>query len=239
MSQAEVPAGAPSAHRGVPVADVLAAAVASTTGSFVLVCTVVGFVGASMCWQAAWQARRILGDQSFIGPEFLLIMTREFTPLMLGMMLAARGGAGLAAALATRRSTMQADAVLLQGDNPVRLFAWPQVLGAWLAALLLAPPALVAGEFAGVLLMKTAFNVEPASFVATGVLATSDLVFSLLKAAVFGLTVTLLGARAGLRAHPSAWGVGQAATRGVVDGAVGVLVLDAVLDALRFVTGWP
>lgn len=223
----------------VPWRRVLEATWASISGSFLLVCCAVGFVGASMCWQAAWQARRVIGDMSFIGPEFLVIMTKEFTPLMVGTMLAARNGAGLAARLATRKATAQEDAVTLMGDDPLRLFALPEILGALFTATLLAPPALVAGEIAGVITMKTSFHVEPQSFIAFDARTHGDLVFSVLKASIFGAAVTIMGARAGLRARPDAAGVGEAATGGVVDGSIAVLLLDAVLDGVRFATGLP
>ncbi|MBI5495744.1 MAG: ABC transporter permease [Deltaproteobacteria bacterium] len=226
-------------RRDVPLRRALAAADATFTGSFLLVCAAVGFVGASLCWQAAWQARRVLGDQGFIGPEYLVLMTTEFAPLMVGVMMAARGGAGLAARIATRKATGQLDALALMGEDPLRVLAAPDVLGAFLAAVLLAPPALVVGELAGAVTMKLAFSVEPATFIVLDALRAGDITFALIKAALFGAAVTLLGARAGLRARPDASGVGEAAMRGVVDGSLGVLVLDAVLDALRFTTGFP
>jgi len=226
-------------RRDVPWRRVLEATWGSLSGSFLLVCSAVGFVGASICWQAAWQARRVLGDMSFIGPEFLAIMTKEFAPLMVGTMLAARNGAGLAARLATRKATAQEDSVTLMGDDPLRLFALPEILGALFTAALLAPPALVAAELAGVITMKTSFGVEPQSFLAWDALTHGDLVFCLMKASVFGVAVTFMGARAGLRARPDPAGVGEAATRGVVDGSIAVLLLDAMLDAVRFTTGLP
>jgi phospholipid/cholesterol/gamma-HCH transport system permease protein len=226
-------------RRDVPVQRVLHAAYQSITGSFILVCAAVGFVGASLCWQGAWQARRVVGDQSFIGPEYLLLIVTEFGPLMTGCMLAARGGAGLAAQLATRKATFQTDALTLLGDDPIRVFVVPHIAAALIASAVLTPPALLAGELAGIITMKTAFQVEPATFVALDGLHAGDLLFSLLKTVVFGVAVTFMGARAGLSAQPHPSGVGQAATRGVVDGSLAVLSLDAVMDALRFVTGFP
>lgn len=226
-------------QRNFPWAMALRSTWDNAVGSLVLVCAAVGFVGAAMCWQAAWQARRIMGDQSFIGPEFLVIMTQEFTPLMVGVMLAARSGGGLAASLGTRRFTQQLDALVLMGDDPVRLLVAPHVLGGFLAAAILAAPALVVGELAGALTMYVTYAVEPRTFIAFGALRAGDLVFSLVKSAAFGAAVMLLGARAGLHAQPSAEGVGMAATRGVVEGATAVLILDAVLDAFRFATGFP
>ncbi|MEW5852320.1 MAG: ABC transporter permease [Myxococcota bacterium] len=226
-------------RRDVPYRRVLQATAETLSGSFMLVCAAVGFVGASLCWQAAWQARRVLGDQSFIGPEYLVIMTNEFAPLMVGTMLAARGGAGLAARLATRKTTYQTDALTLMGDDPVRVFALPEIIASVVTSAVLAPPALLAGEIAGVFTMKMAFQVEPASFVAFDALQAGDLWFSLIKAVVFGLAVSVMGARAGLSARPDASGVGEAAMRGVVDGSVAVLILDAALDGVRFATGFP
>jgi len=54
-----------------------------------------------------------------------------------------------------------------------------------------------------------------------------DVQFGVVKGASFGLAVTLAACRSGLNARGGAAGVGQAATRAVVEGAVWILVLDA------------
>jgi phospholipid/cholesterol/gamma-HCH transport system permease protein len=223
--------------RQVPRDRTLQATLDGLWGSTLLVCAAVGLVGAALCYQAGWQARRVLGDQGFIGPEYLKLMVVEFGPLMVGTMLAARGGAGLAARLATRKATLQLETLLLVGDDPVRVLALPEVLAAVVTATVLAPLALLAGEAAGVLTMYLAFSVEPATFLAWETLRVADLWFSLTKTALFGLVVSLAACRAGLRATPDAAGVGQAATRGVVDGSLAVLLLDAVLDAAWLAVG--
>ena len=54
-----------------------------------------------------------------------------------------------------------------------------------------------------------------------------DVRYGLVKSASFGLAITLIGARRGLRAEGGAVGVGSAATSAVVYSAVLILVLDA------------
>jgi phospholipid/cholesterol/gamma-HCH transport system permease protein len=54
-----------------------------------------------------------------------------------------------------------------------------------------------------------------------------DVRYGLVKAASFGAVVSLIGCMNGLRATGGAQGVGQAATRAVVQSAIMILVLDA------------
>jgi phospholipid/cholesterol/gamma-HCH transport system permease protein len=54
-----------------------------------------------------------------------------------------------------------------------------------------------------------------------------DVRYGIVKSASFGLAVTLLGCRSGMRTSGGAQGVGRAATEAVVQGAVMILVLDA------------
>jgi phospholipid/cholesterol/gamma-HCH transport system permease protein len=62
-----------------------------------------------------------------------------------------------------------------------------------------------------------------------------DLFQLLLKAAVFGLAVTLISCRQGFYASGGAAGVGLATNRAVVQSAVTVLVLDYIITSLFFV----
>ena len=54
-----------------------------------------------------------------------------------------------------------------------------------------------------------------------------DVRYGVVKAATFGCAVTVAACRSGLAAAGGAQGVGRAATRAVVQGAVWILVLDA------------
>jgi phospholipid/cholesterol/gamma-HCH transport system permease protein len=56
--------------------------------------------------------------------------------------------------------------------------------------------------------------------------------FGLIKAAVFGATITFIGCYVGLRATGGAEGVGRTTTSVVVSGTVAIMFWDAVLARL-------
>ncbi|HLG94533.1 MAG TPA: ABC transporter permease, partial [candidate division Zixibacteria bacterium] len=62
----------------------------------------------------------------------------------------------------------------------------------------------------------------------------SDLVSGLVKAAVFGLIISLVGCYHGLTAEGGAEGVGRSTTRAVVWASVLILVSDYVIATLLF-----
>ena len=60
----------------------------------------------------------------------------------------------------------------------------------------------------------------------------SDITQGLIKALVFGFAVTLIACRHGYFASGGAVGVGQATTKAVVWGVVGVFVLDYIITSM-------
>jgi len=62
----------------------------------------------------------------------------------------------------------------------------------------------------------------------------SDLSSGLIKAAVFGLLIALIGCQQGLYATGGAAGVGRATTRAVVLASMAVLISDFFLTKLLF-----
>jgi len=65
-----------------------------------------------------------------------------------------------------------------------------------------------------------------------------DLWGGLWKAAAFGLSIGLIGCRAGLNAGGSPRAVGDAATGAVVGGIVSIVVIDGAFAVLFYRLGW-
>jgi phospholipid/cholesterol/gamma-HCH transport system permease protein len=61
-----------------------------------------------------------------------------------------------------------------------------------------------------------------------------DVVSGLIKAAVFGFIITLMGCYHGYQSRGGAAGVGQATTHAVVSASILILVLDYLLTAVFF-----
>jgi phospholipid/cholesterol/gamma-HCH transport system permease protein len=142
----------------------------------------------------------------------------------------------MAAELGTMRVTDQIDALTTLSTNPMKYLVAPRLLGALLALPLLVLVADILGVLGGFVIatFKLGFNpyvnlTNTINFVQTG-----DVVSGLVKAAVFGLLVALMGCFHGYNSRGGAQGVGAATTNAVVSASVLILAFDYVLTELFF-----
>ena len=205
-------------------------------GSLFLTTVTVMGVGAAMCDQAASQAMRLLGDQSFIGPEYIVLGFEQFGPLIVAITLSARVGAGFAAEVATLTSEQTLDALELFGLEPARQRLAPMGLACVFGGGCLGLLSALTWEAAGALVMWGKHGMNPASFFAPEAIATSSLVLCVVKTTLMGGLVFVAGLYAGLKARGGAEEVGVATTKAGVLGLVLVLCANLGIDVLWWIT---
>jgi phospholipid/cholesterol/gamma-HCH transport system permease protein len=200
------------------------------------------FTGMVLALQASVQLAPF-GATLFVGRFVAASMLRELGPVLSGIMVAGRVGAGIAAELGAMRVTEQLDALETMGADPVRVLVVPRILAAALAVPVLAVVADVAGLVGAALVSATYLGVPLRAFLTAvteqitldgfvfGVLP-ADLVQGLLKPFVFGVLLALLACHYGLRAHGGTAGVGVATTRAVVSASITILIADYFLTQL-------
>jgi len=166
----------------------------------------------------------------------VLSVTRELGPVLAGLMVAGRVGAAMAAEIGTMRVTDQIDALSTLSTNPMKYLVAPRLLAGTIALPLLVVVADVLGVFGGFLVstMKLGFN--PAIYLANTMefMRTEDVVSGLVKAAVFGFLIALMGCYQGYRSRGGAEGVGAATTAAVVAASILILAFDYVLTEMFF-----
>src|SRR5262249_61266378 len=86
-----------------------------------------GFRGLVLVFRTCLQLKRVTGDLSPVGPEFLKALVHEFGPTITAMMLATRVGAGIAAEVGSMVVTEQVDALRMCGVDPVEYLIVPRV----------------------------------------------------------------------------------------------------------------
>ncbi len=159
----------------------------------------------------------------------------ELGPVLTAIVLIGRLGASIAAELATMKVTEQIDALYAIGRDPVTMLIVPRVVGGALVvpALVVVANAmgLFAGWFAGMLTIDGLTSAE-FMFGVRFYFRPWVLFFSVIKAAVFGVTITFLACFIGIEGRGGAEGVGKTTTAAVVASTVSVMVLDLLMIPL-------
>ena len=70
----------------------------------------------------------LFGAQNFAYIGIALSVTREFSPLIMGILIAGRSGSAIAARLATMTINQEIDALQVMGINPVRFLVAPMLI---------------------------------------------------------------------------------------------------------------
>lgn len=202
-------------------------------GSTFIVALTGTFSGMVFAYQTSG-AFRIFNAESLVGPTVAITITRELSPVFSSLMVTMRAVSAMCTELGTMRVTEQIDALETMAVNPIQYLLVPRVL----AGLAMVPVLVVVFDTAG---MSGAYFIAVAvQGISAGTfinrtqqwLASSDFSEGLIKGAVFGLTVTLIGCYKGFNASGGAKGVGQATTQAMVAAALSIFILDYIVGVI-------
>jgi phospholipid/cholesterol/gamma-HCH transport system permease protein len=193
------------------------------------------FTGMVMALQG-YHGFRLFSAESMVGSAVALGMTRELGPVLTSLMVTARAGSSMAAELGTMRVTEQIDALYVMAANPVKHLIVPRVI----AGVIMVPFLTIVSDFVGILggyfVGVHLLHINAGIFVKniTKHLDMDDIFNGLIKAAVFGLILSLIGCYKGFNTRGGAEGVGRATTEAVVLSSIAILVSDYFLTAIMF-----
>ena len=163
-------------------------------------------------------------------------MTRELGPVLGGLMVAARVASSVAAEIGTMKVTEQIDALVTLSTNPMKYLTVPRVLAATLAVPLLVGVGDAIGIMGGYLVGTTRLGFNEAAYLKNTVdfLHQWDVVSGMIKGAVFGFLIALMGCYYGMNSGRGAQGVGAATKSAVVAASVLILASNYVLTEVFF-----
>ena len=174
--------------------------------------------------------------ESAIPNVVVISLTRELGPVLAGLMVAGRVGAAMAAEIGTMRVTEQIDALSTLSTNPIKYLVVPRLVAGLISLPLLVAVADIIGVFGGyvIAIYKLGFNSSAYIKNTVDFLTTLDVVSGLVKAAVFGFIVALMGCYNGYHSRGGAQGVGAATTNAVVSASILILVFNYMLTEAFF-----
>ncbi|WP_372602823.1 MlaE family ABC transporter permease [Actibacterium sp.] len=193
------------------------------------------FTGAALALQIYAGGSRF--DAEAVVPSIVAIgMTRELGPVLGGLMVAARVASSIAAEIGTMKVTEQIDALVTLSTDPMRYLTVPRVLAATLALPVLVGVGDAIGIMGGFLVGIGRLDFNSAAYLSNTVdfLEFWDVASGLVKGAVFGFIIALVGCYFGMHSGRGAQGVGRATKSAVVTASVLILASNYLLTEAFF-----
>jgi phospholipid/cholesterol/gamma-HCH transport system permease protein len=193
-------------------------------------------IGAVLSLESRYSLVRF-GAKSLLPAAIVFSIIHESGPVITGLVVSGRVGAGIGAELGSMKVTEQIDAIEASAVNPYKLLAVTRIL----ACILMLPLLTLAADFCGVMAGWIADTlVEPISFhqfIHKGFVGASfnDFLAPTFKTAVFGLIIGSIACFQGMRTRGGTEGVGRAATSAVVLSSLFVILADVILVKLILV----
>ncbi len=193
------------------------------------------FTGMVMALQTFSTLKRF-NAEGFVGSLVALSMVRELAPVISSLLIAGRCGSAMGAELGTMRVTEQIDALEVLATDPVHYLIVPRVWATVVTLPLLIVAADAIGIVGGYLISVVYFGANPVTYVDNTFqyMDMEDLSSGLIKAAVFGLIIAVVGCQKGYYTRGGAEGVGRATTRSVVLASIAILIVDFFLTKILF-----
>ncbi len=170
------------------------------------------------------------GAQSQVLLAIAKSVTREFSPLITGIIVAGRSGAAIAARIGSQVVSQEIDALKVIGVVPVRYLVLPPLLGLIISMPLLVISADVLAIFGGAIFSVHDLDISISAYMleSFNVLVIGDVMQGLVKSVVFGIIIVLVGATTGFHVTGGAEGVGKATTTAVVVSISFIVLADMI-----------
>ncbi len=171
---------------------------------------------------------QVFGAESQVVLGVALSVSREFSPLIMGILIAGRSGSALTARLGTMMIGQEIDALRVMGINPVRFLVVPALLAMVVMLPLLTFWSMIMALFGAATYTYFELGMSYHAFADTilGVLNTDHVMHGIAKSAIFAVLIGLIGVVNGLAVSGGAEGVGRATTRSVVISITAIIVTD-------------
>jgi phospholipid/cholesterol/gamma-HCH transport system permease protein len=204
-------------------------------GMFFVIASLAFFTGAVVGFEGYVGLEQI-GAQAYVGLVSSWANTREITPLIAGVALAAQVGAGYTAELGAMRISEEIDALEVMSVPSVVYLVSTRVWAALIPIVPLYLMALFSSYYATRMTVTGYFGLSTGSYgqYFNLFLPATDVLYSVTKVIVFAVVVVLIHCYYGYYASGGPAGVGVAVGRAIRTSIVAVVVLNLLLSILMW-----
>lgn len=180
-----------------------------------------------------------IGAQAYVGLISSWANVREITPLIAGVALAAKVGAGYTAELGAQRISEEIDALEVIGIRPIPYLVSTRIWAGLIPTIPLYLFSLFSAFVATRLVVTGLFTVSPGAYDTRLALFLPfiDIVYSVMKAVIFTIVVILIHTYYGFYAKGGPAGVGVAVGRAIRASITAVVIINMMLSLLIWSAG--
>src|SRR5919106_2743622 len=202
-------------------------------GSLFIVVLTGMFTGMVLALQGAVQLEPY-GATIYVSRLISTSVVRELGPVLAALMIAGRVGTGIASEISSMKVTEQIDALRAEGTDPIQKLVTTRLV----ACVLMIPVLTIITDgiavFGGWLIARFYLSIDSYFYWtwAFESLEPGDLALGMVKPAVFGFLIAMVGCYAGFRTRGGTAGVGASTTQSMVSSSILILGSDFLLTKL-------
>lgn len=173
----------------------------------------------------------VKGTSQYIGSGIMLVMIKEFGPVLTAIALISRVGAGITAQISTMKATEQIDALKIMAISPMRFLVVPKVLGMVIMMPFISAIAVVSGVVGGMVMVVMYLDQSIFTYIdkVLFVLRSRDILDMVIKSAILGFFIAVVSCFYGMRSEGGARGVGIYTTKSVVSSVITMIIVDYIV----------
>ncbi len=181
----------------------------------------------------------LIGAEAFTGFVSAFANTREITPIIAGITLAAQVGAGFTAELGAMRISDEIDATEVMAVRPIPYLVSTRIVAAIVAVIPLYLISLFSSYLATKFMVVNYLGLSGGTYghYFTLFLPTADIIYSLAKALIFAVIVVLIHCYYGYYASGGPAGVGVAVGRAIRTSITTIMIVNLLMSAIFWGTG--
>lgn len=197
---------------------------------------IIAFIAAAVIAIQVSKQFLMSGADSYIGGTMAVIIIREIAPGFVALAIGARAGTAISAEIANMKVTSQVDAIKTSKVDPVGYYFTPRLIAAGITVPMVVLISELIGIMGGMFVCFFTINLHPNRYLNSVWLwlNTRDIYISLLKAFVFGTTISLVCATQGYTTEGGAKEVGYSTTQAAIKSTVYMLIADFVINLIYY-----
>nr|YP_009314665.1 Hypothetical protein ycf63 [Neoizziella asiatica]SCW23120.1 Hypothetical protein ycf63 [Neoizziella asiatica] len=193
------------------------------------------FIGMIFTFQVARELT-YLNATDLVGSILTVTFLRELSPVLTAIIVTGRIGSAYTAEIASMQVTNQIDVLYVLHIDPIDYLIRPRILACIIMLPLLNLISLATSIVSSICIATILYNIAPVIFItsAHGAIHISEILYSFIKATIFGLIIGLISCTWGLTANGGSINVGKSTTSSVVTILITVFIIDFFLSLLMF-----